>query len=93
MATFLIISALVGTTLIVTRSTLLRPIRRIWPALLMCSQCTGAWVGGAAGATGLVTVGHGRVLDAAIVGAATSFLALLSDAVLLNLLGAPEDPS
>jgi hypothetical protein len=88
--TAMFLLALIGITLIVVRSTLFRPFRRLWPALLMCSQCSGAWVGAAAGASGLVTVGHGRVVDAVVVGAATSFLALLADAVLLNLLGDPE---
>ncbi len=89
MTAVLLIAALIGTTLILVRGTICRPLRWLWPALFTCSQCTGAWVGGAAGASGLVTVGHGRVLDAVVVGAATSFLAMLSDAVLLNLLGDP----
>jgi hypothetical protein len=93
MTAVLLLAALIGTTLIVVRSTIFRPIRRLWPDLLECSQCTGAWVGAVAGATGLVTTGHGgRVLDALIVGAATSFLALLADAVLLKLLGDPTEP-
>jgi len=83
--------ALVGTTLIVVRSTVFRPIRRIWPALLECSQCAGTWVGAAAGASGVVSVGRGHIMDAAIVGAATSFLSLLADAVLLKLLGDPTE--
>lgn len=37
-----------------------------------------------------MTIGHGRVLDAFVVGAATSFLSLLADAVLLRLLGDPN---
>jgi hypothetical protein len=89
--TLLILSALVGATLLVARSTLLRPVRRLWPALLECSQCVGVWVGAAAGASGLVPAGHGRLLDAIIVGASTSFLATLSDAVLLFLLGDPKE--
>jgi len=63
------------------------------PALFRCAQCTGAWVGAAAGATGIVTTGHGRILDAVVVGAATSFLSTLADAVLLKLLGDPNDPN
>jgi hypothetical protein len=82
--------SLVGATLIVVRGTIFRPVRRIWPALLECAQCTGTWIGAAAGASGLVSTGHGRIIDAIIVGAATSFLALLADAVLLNLLEEPE---
>jgi len=91
MSGFLLISALVGATLLVVRSTLFDPIRRIWPALLRCSQCFGTWVGIAASASGVVPVGHGRILDALIVGAATSFLSLLADAVLLYLLGDPSE--
>jgi hypothetical protein len=91
--TAVLLLALVGATLIVVRSTIFRPIRRIWPALFECCQCTGAWIGAAAGASGIASAGRGRVLDAVIIGAATSFLALLSDAVLLRLLGDPKDPS
>lgn len=89
---FTLTIALVGATLIVTRSTIFRPLQRLWPALFQCSQCSGVWVGMAAGASGIAQMGHGRVLDAVIVGAATSFLSLLSDAILLNLLGDPKDP-
>ena len=81
--------ALVGTTLIVVRGTIFRPLQRL--ALFHCAQCFGTWVGAAAGASGLVSTGHGRILDAAVVGAATSFLSMLADAVLLRLLGAPEE--
>jgi hypothetical protein len=88
---FLLIAALVGATLLVARGTVFGPIRRLWPALFLCSQCVGTWVGVAAGTSGLVTIGHGRVLDAVIVGAATSFLSLLADAVLLTLLGNPSE--
>jgi len=84
--------ALVGTTLILVRGTVFRPLQRLWPALFWCAQCSGMWVGMAAGASGLVRVGHGRVLDALVVGAATSFLSLLADAVLLRLLGDPREP-
>lgn len=82
--------ALIGFTLILVRGTIFRPLQARWPALFGCSQCTGTWVGIAAGASGLVTVGHGRVLDAVIVGSATSFLAMAADAVLLRLLGDPN---
>lgn len=74
------------------RSSALRSIRRLWPALFECCQCTGVWVGVAAGASGIAVVGHGRLLDAIIVGAATSFVATLADAVLMTLLGDPEKP-
>ena len=91
MNSVLLLSALVGATLIVVRGTICRPIRQLWPALFQCSQCTGAWVGVAAGASGIVTVGQGRAIDAIVVGAATSFLAMVADAVLLKLLGDPEE--
>jgi len=88
---FLVLLALVGATLIVVRGTVFRPVRKLWPALLGCCQCTGMWVGAAAGASGLVPVGHGWVLDALIVGAATSFLSSLADGVLCLLLGDPVE--
>jgi hypothetical protein len=87
----LLLTALVGATLIVVRGTICQPIRRIWPALLACAQCAGVWVGAAAGASGLVSVGRGRVLDAIVVGSATSLLAMAADAVLLKLLGEPSE--
>jgi hypothetical protein len=87
----LLIAALIGTTLIVVRGTIVGPIRRVWPAFFQCSQCVGFWVGVGGGASGLVEVGHGRGVDAAIVGTATSFLSLLADAVLLRLLGDPSE--
>lgn len=83
--------ALVGATLIVVRGTIFAPVRKLWPALLECCQCTGTWVGVVAGASGVVPAGHGRILDAVIVGAATSFLAMLADAILLRLLGDPNE--
>jgi len=87
----LLLLSLVGATLIIVRGTVFAPIRKLWPALLECSQCSGTWVGIAAGAGGIVSTGHGRVLDAVIVGAATSFLSMLADAVLLRLLGDPSE--
>jgi|GEM_PF-1377441 len=87
----ILLCALVGATLIVVRGTLFRPIQSRWPALFQCSQCTGTWVGAAAGASGLVSVGRGWLVDAVVVGAATSFLAMVADAILLRLLGDPEE--
>jgi hypothetical protein len=87
----LTLSALVGATLIVVRATLLRPLQRLWPALFGCSQCVGTWVGIVAGAAGVVPTGRGRLLDAIVVGAATSFLSMLADAILLWLLGDPKE--
>lgn len=92
MTELLLVLALIGTTLIVVRGTLFRPLQKLWPALFACAQCSGFWVGAAAGASGIVATEYGRLLDVVIVGAATSFLSLLADAVLLKLLGAPKEP-
>jgi len=81
--------ALIGLTLIIVRGTIFRPVRRIWPALLECSQCTGMWVGAAAGTMGLPREVGGSVVNALLVGASTSLLSMLTDAVLLKLLGDP----
>ena len=83
--------ALIGLTLIITRGTIFRPLQRLWPALLQCSQCAGWWIGAAAGASGIVSTGHGRLLDALIVGAAASFSSMFADAILLKLLGDPNE--
>ena len=91
MNSILLLSALIGATLIIVRGTNLRRVRALWPALLGCCQCTGTWVGFVAGASGVVSVGQGRVVDAIVVGAATSFLALMADAVLMKLLGDPGE--
>jgi hypothetical protein len=91
MNSFIIISALIGTTLIIVQGTVFKPFRRLWPSLLNCSQCTGMWVGIVAGGSGVVKIGNGRILDAFIVGAATSFLSLLVSAILLRLFGDPEE--
>jgi len=91
MIVFLHFCALIGTTLIVARGTVFSPLQRALPAFFQCGQCVGMWVGMAAGATSVVPVGHGRILDAAVVGAATSFASMLADAVLLNLLGDPNE--
>jgi len=88
---FLHLSALIGATLILVRGTIFRPLQRLYPPLFGCSQCTGTWVGIAAGAAGLVTTGHGRVVDVLVVGCATSFLSMAADGVLLFLLGDPKD--
>lgn len=89
MIDFLLVASLVGATLLVTSSAALARARKIWPALLGCSQCTGFWVGAAAGATGIVSVGRGRAVDAIVVGCATSFLAQAADALLTHVLGEP----
>lgn len=91
MQTFLLLSAVIGVTLIVARSTLLRPLRALWPAFFGCSQCVGFWVGVTVGASGILPGSGNHVLDATVVGAATSFLSMFADAALLNLLGDPND--
>lgn len=85
------IAGLIGATLIITSSTLFSPIRRLWPALLACPQCVGLWIGAAAGSSGIVYAGHGALIDAVVVGSATSFLAQLADALLTRWLGPTED--
>jgi membrane protease YdiL (CAAX protease family) len=87
---FVHLAALVGTTLIVVRGTVFKRLQQAWPALFHCSQCFGVWVGSAAALGGIVTMGHGRIVDAMIVGPATSVLSLMTDAVLLKLLGDPS---
>jgi hypothetical protein len=87
----ILLIALVGATLIVVRGAIFGPLQRLYPPLFRCCQCAGFWVGVAAGATGLASAGHGRTLDALVVGCATSFLSLAADAVLLKLLGDPEE--
>jgi hypothetical protein len=87
----LLLSALIGATLIVVRGTIMRRIRAVWPALLRCGQCTGFWVGAVAGGSGIVSVGQGRAIDAIVVGSATSFLAMVGDGILIKLLGDPGD--
>ena len=91
MSSFLLICALVGATLIVARSTLFKPLQRLYPPLFHCCQCAGFWVGFAAGASGVVSVGRGPAIDGVTVGAATSFLSQVADGVLCQLLGDPEE--
>ena len=87
----MIFVALVGLTLILVRGTIFGPLQRFYPPLFRCAQCVGTWVGIVAGVNGIAPLGYGRLLDAALVGAATSVLALATDAVLLKLLGDPSD--
>ena len=85
------LTALVGATLILVRGTIFARVRPVWPALLECTQCTGTWVGIAAGASGVADAGHGRALDALLVGCAVSVLAMLTDGILMKLLGDPAE--
>lgn len=86
-----VLTALVGATLILVRGTVFTGLRKLFPPLLDCTQCTGTWVGVAAGATGVAPLGHGPFLDALLVGCAVSVLAMLTDGVLMKLLGDPHD--
>lgn len=86
----MIFVALIGVTLIVVRGTIFGWLQRWLPSLFRCPQCTGFWVGAVAGASQIASVGQGRILDAMLVGAATSFLSLAADAVLIKLLGDPD---
>ena len=85
----LVVIALVGLTLLVTGSAILAPVRRLWPKPLSCAQCVGTWVGAAAGATGVLPFGYGRLPDAILAGAALSYIALFAHAVLIYFLGEP----
>lgn len=91
MTELLLLLALVGTTLIIVDSAILRPVRKIWPAFFTCAQCVGFWVGVGFGVSGLITTPYGRVMDAFIVGTAGSFLSTLADGVLSALLGPTND--
>jgi|HubBroStandDraft_4_1064222.scaffolds.fasta_scaffold375191_3 hypothetical protein len=83
--------ALVGATLIVVRGSIFGWLQRLYPPLFRCSQCTGFWVGVLAAVSGVLPAGHGRAVDALVVGFAASFLSLAADAVFLTLLGEPHE--
>ena len=84
--------ALIGVTLIIVRGTIFRGLQEgRLSALFGCSQCTGFWVGVAAGATQLASLSHSPWVDAILIGATTSFLSMAADAVLLKLLGDPNE--
>lgn len=83
--------ALIGLTLIIARGTIFGALQRLYPPLFQCSQCVGFWVGLAAGALGIATLDRGRVVDAVLVGTATSFLSMAADAALLKMLGDPNE--
>jgi hypothetical protein len=87
----LIFVALIGATLLLVRGAIFAPVRRLWPALFGCAQCAGFWAGVLGGASGLAeAAGRSRALDAIVLGCAVSIGALLTDAVLLRLLGDPH---
>jgi|WetSurMetagenome_2_1015567.scaffolds.fasta_scaffold331850_2 hypothetical protein len=87
MRDFLMVTALIGATLIVTQSVLFRPIRRLWPSLLKCGQCVGTWIGVSAGFFGLLRAVDNIFLNALIVGASNSVLVMLVDGVLCLMFG------
>jgi len=84
---FVTFMALVGATILVTQARIVAPLRRLAPKFFGCAQCVGTWIGFAGGGSGLLPLGHGRVIDAILVGFATSVLSLLVAGVLLILLG------
>ena len=75
--------ALIGATLIVTRSTIFRPLQKLWPLFFRCPQCIGFWVGVAAGGFQRRLSGNGKPLDAFVVGCATSLLSMFTNALLI----------
>lgn len=87
---FEVAAALVGITLILARGTIFAPMRKLWPELFECSQCVGAWVGFAAGVSGVASMGHGFVIDTILCGGLVSVSAMSIDALLMNLLD--DDP-
>lgn len=93
MTSLILLAALIGATLIIVRGTIFRSLQTWLPSLFRCAQCTGFWVGVVAGASRIVVVGQGRLVDAMLVGAATSFLAMAADALLVTMLGEPEEKS
>lgn len=83
--------AAVGATIIVTRSTLFRPLQDFYPTFFACSMCVGFWTGVFARLSGVVSIGLTGLLGLFVTGTATSFLSLLADAVLIKLLGDPNN--
>ena len=86
--------ALVGATIALVRGALFRRVRAI-ATPLGCAQCTGFWVGVAGTAllptrTGLELYSV-RVGDGLVSGLGVSLLALVADALLVRLLGEPEE--
>lgn len=82
--------SLAGTTLIVVRGTVFGFLQKMWPALFQCAQCAGMWVGASFAAIGAVQVHPNVFINAFFVGSATSLTALLADALLVKLLGDPD---
>ena len=74
-AWFLLLCA-VGMTLIMARSTLFEPVRKIWPKFLGCPQCVGFWVGAAIGSSAFHVAAVDRAMDAVLFGCATSVASL-----------------
>jgi hypothetical protein len=91
MQEFLLVAALIGATHIVARSSLFAWLQRFYPPLFKCVQCTGFWIGAAAGGSGLAMVGYGHAIDAIIAGSATSILALTVEGFLVLSLGSLKE--
>lgn len=95
-----VILALVGATIIITRGTIFKGLQRSrLGGFFTCSLCVGFWIG----AVSLFVLRHGAgsyaghsltwwaVADFFLDGASVALLSLAADAVLLKLLGDPED--
>lgn len=88
----MIYCSLIGLTLFVVRSSLFAPLRNLFPPLLACAQCSGFWIGFSAGASGTAKIiAENTMINALSVGFAVSFLSLLADGILLQLLGDPSE--
>lgn len=93
-----VILALVGATIIITRGTIFSRVQKFWPHFFTCSLCVGFWIG----AVSMLALRHGSgasaghsltwwaIADFFLDGATVALLSLASDAVLLKLLGDPE---
>jgi hypothetical protein len=85
-----VIVALVGVTIIVVRGRIFSWLQGLYRPLFGCSLCVGWWVGALWSlARHASTLSH--VCCAVLDGATVALAALLVDAVLLRLLGDPDD--
>ena len=87
-----VIVALVGATIIITRGTIFARLQTSWPKFFTCSMCVGFWIG----AVSMLVLRPGSktwesTVDFFLDGCSISLLALAVDAVLLKLLGDPND--
>lgn len=89
----LLLVAFVGMTIVLVRGSIFSPLRSKL-SVLNCSLCTSVWVGGVG--HGLLACQAGQkwflIIESSLLfGSATAVLALLADAVLLRLLGDPNE--